>query len=517
MTEQEANQPDGPQDGRDNPDQSEAGPADDRLDWLDGSFSSPPVEELPTLHWPSGATAEEKDRDAHETPPGAQRIKEQPAAPPRNVADAMAWLEQMARGQSAPIDEMPTLVTPPDDQRSDPSEVNAEDAIPDEQAHPESDSDPMAWLEQLAVGQVSPLEELPSVADRLLASEIVSQMDDGSDAGIARVYSAVHGPEQVAQAMSYLEQLAEAQGVEWSTVPLDLGGPVGSLEEALAVIDRIALLAAASATVEVPAQPQDRSPLADQPTLVSRDRPEEVQVLHASDPGSQSQATAPREMDHRAVALDQVEDAWDDLSARMPDDPQEALEWLATVAEEELSSGIVMIEADTLPPTPVAGEPEEQEAPPAEGPDAAETDMADFALDEMPDDPDEAMAWMRRLAASQPQQVIPPVRQRTDQSPAAAPLVEDEDVLDERPALPEHTLRTARNAVRKGDVATVTALYKALLDSGADAALLIPDLESAVERVGLDARLLRLLGDAYSQAGQLDKAVEVYRRGFDQL
>jgi hypothetical protein len=108
--------------------------------------------------------------------------------------------------------------------------------------------------------------------------------------------------------------------------------------------------------------------------------------------------------------------------------------------------------------------------------------------------------------------------------PAAPPEVELEppvtivadESVPEVPAPMLHPLLTARKALRKGDLPTTVALYKALLQQSDDLALLIPDLEEAVDIFGPDARLIPLLGDAYAQTGQLQKAVETYRRGFDQ-
>lgn len=495
---------------------------DANLTWLDGSLLPTPVEELPTLHWPESDAADKPESD---TPPGAQEKPKASSGPLRDIDDAMAWLEEMARGRSEPIDEMPTLVTSFQQGEEESAKRDLPPA-PDSAARPEVDSDPMAWLEQLAVGQVSPLEELPSVADRLLASEIVSQMDDGQELSARRVYSAVHGPEQVEEALSYLEQLAAAQGVRWSNVPLDLSMPVGSLEEALAVIDRIAVLSASSATVEVPSRPETAVPSAEQPTRIHVE-PEPPQPKEASTPVKPAGAAAsPRPIpENKGVDLDEVEEAWDDLSARMPEDPQEALEWLTTVAEEELSSGFIVIEEDTLPPLIAEQAPQAvpEQAPQAN---ADANNSVDFALDEMPDDPDEAMAWMRRFAASQPQ----PSRARTVEAEPDEEWSEPElgpYAVDPAPAAPLtepevpppliHPLLSARKALRKGDVGTIVVLYGALVERSDDTAVLIPDLEQALAEAGPDPRLIRVLGDAYAKNGQLEKALETYRQGFDQL
>jgi tetratricopeptide (TPR) repeat protein len=541
MDEQEINRPDeqapDSQDEMNTPPGAyRAGDSGAHLDWIEESLLRTPVEELPTLHWPENEAIDSAAKQSDEDAVAAGGGKVRGAGSLRDVADAMAWLEEMAQGRGAPIDAMPTLVTSLPNEEP-PTPAPASKPSPVAKTPPgETDSDPMAWLEQLAVGQVSPLEELPSVADRLLASEIVSQLDEMQGQKGGRVYSAVHGPEQVEQALTYLEQLAAAQGVDWSNVPLDLSQPVGSLEEALAVIDRIAMLAASSAKVDVPSRAElPPKVLAEQATQVSLDVLEREELEAEMLTQEEIEVAPPTvqftdaQRGKTAVALDEVEEAWDDLSARMPDDPQEALRWLTTIAEEELSSGVMIVEEDTLPPQEVQekqASAQEQRAGPAAGktpePVVDETSGVDFALDEMPDDPDEAMAWMRRLAASQPQQIIP--RAGAVLEPAAPPEVELEppvtivadESVPEVPAPMLHPLLTARKALRKGDLPTTVALYKALLQQSDDLALLIPDLEEAVDIFGPDARLIPLLGDAYAQTGQLQKAVETYRRGFDQ-
>ena len=541
MDEQEINRPDeqapDDSDAMDTPPGAyRAGDSDEHLDWFDEPLLRTPVEELPTLHWPeneaTGSVSKQSDADAA----GVEGEKVRGASSLRDVNDAMAWLEEMAQGHGAPIDAMPTLVTSLANDEP-PTPVPSPKPSPPEKTPPtETDSDPMAWLEQLAVGQVSPLEELPSVADRLLASEIVSQLDGTQGQKRGKVYSAVHGPEQVEQALSYLEQLAAAQGVDLSNVPLDLSQPVGSLEEALAVIDRIAVLAASSAKVDVPSRPESPpSNLAEQPTQISIDVPEqeelEASLLVHEEAEIAAALVYPADVrgEKSAVALDEVEEAWDDLSARMPDDPQEALKWLSTIAEEELSSGVMIVEADTLPPqemeqdkTSAHDRRAEPSGDPTVDPVLDQTGGVDFALDEMPDDPDEAMAWMRRLAASQPQQIVP--RSGVIQESVAPPEVELEspatieaaESVPEVPAPMLHPLLTARKALRRGDLPTTAALYKALLQQSDDPGVLIPDLEEAVDTFGPDARLIPMLGEAYAQTGQLQKAVETYRRGFDQ-
>jgi hypothetical protein len=160
--------------------------------------------------------------------------------------------------------------------------------------------------------------------------------------------------------------------------------------------------------------------------------------------------TEPDELLAAVATLDEAEIA--ELTADMPDDPDEALNWLMSLAdelEEQEPAGSVEAEARIQPQQPQrtlvfeTAEPPVVEAPTS---DHSQLEIAialpaTEELPEMPDDPDEAIAWIERLAALEsegkgtttlspvpPLEVAEEVQLATDSSATAAHSVVDEPV-----------------------------------------------------------------------------------------
>lgn len=457
-----------------------------------GSGFAPPPEEMPTMQW-SDVYAElaeyenrgnESDESNQDTAASASEPQQSgQTGPLEGLEDAMSWLEQLAVGQGMPIDEMPTLVTEqtvaeiqPSDEDAGAEKLSNDDDVA---LTLELDSDPMAWLEQLAVDQSSPLEELPSVADRLLASEIISQTDIPPN-------STINDPYDVNQALTYLEQLAGVQGVDLSHISFDSEQPVDSLASALAIIDGLALagLAANSGTSENEKEiaEKDMTPVA----------------IEDNEPLEQSKP-----------------EQFSDLSTDMPDDPQEALDWLSNLGEEtEDSSMEVTQEADTVGPRLETHDPglAKIDSDPA-APEHPEEDLqidAD-ALEEMPEDPDEAVAWMEDLAIRGPQKATAETGEPVSRNePASSSASGSSSARSE-------SLLAAQAALDSDDLDQAISIYQTVLDEGNAPDELVGALENAVEVQENSPGLLRLLGDAYMQNGEVDKAISTYRKGFDHL
>jgi len=444
------------------------GRSGDALAWLEGPASSAPIEEMPTLQWPD-VEAEDDAADGKQVVPGSpqsagdvEATDGEPAQPPDDLEDAMLWLENLAKEQGTPIDEMPTLVSGGEREQDLPAstaDVQNLEQIGETTPSPILDSDPMAWLEQLAIDQSSPLEELPSVADRLLASEIVSQINKGSDEG-ATLEPLASQPVELDDALKYLENQAKAQGISLDEVSFSQAELVESLDEDLNVLDQMVI-----------------APIATTAVMGETDPP----------------------------AVKNENGEWDDLSAQIPEDPDEALAWLGELAGEEdpsdsgtdrfvLAKGAAAVAVAKLVQS-------EDEA------------VDEEILEGMPDDPDEAMAWMEGLArqnedAPADQKISGATDERerpTDEFPQDVDLVENEDILQ------------ARAALSSGDVRAATEQYRKLLDGGQGGPALINELENAVADQPEELELVQLLGDAYMQDGQLQKALRIYRKGFDHL
>ena len=444
------------------------GRSGDALAWLEGPAFSAPIEEMPTLQWPD-VEAEADDADGKQVVPDStqsagevEATDGEPVQPPDDLEDAMLWLENLAKEQGTPIDEMPTLVRSGEREPDLPASGSAGQSLEqlgETTPPPMLDSDPMAWLEQLAIDQSSPLEELPSVADRLLASEIVSQFDAGVDEE-SPLEPLASQPVELDDALKYLENQAEAQGISLDEVSFDQAELVEPLDEDLNALDQMVI-----------------APIAATAMMGETDPP----------------------------AVENENGDWDDLSAQIPEDPDEALAWLGELAGEEgpsdsgtdrsvLAKGAAAVAVAEL----VQSDDQALDAEILEG---------------MPDDPDEAMAWMEGLAgqnedapADQMISGVPDERERpTDEFPEDAGLAENEDILQ------------ARAALSTGDVGAATEQYRKLLDGGQGGPVLINELETAVAGQPEELELVQLLGDAYMQDGQLQKALKIYRKGFDHL
>jgi Flp pilus assembly protein TadD len=127
----------------------------------------------------------------------------------------------------------------------------------------------------------------------------------------------------------------------------------------------------------------------------------------------------------------------------------------------------------------------------------------------MPDDPDEAMLWMAGLAAEG-------VEQQAEKR-AVAPDTAVEEPAPATGQAPEETagetVIEARHALAAGNVAAAVKIYRQHLDRGPGDLALLEELENAVAGTPDEPELLTLLGDAYMQNGQVQQALEAYRKG----
>lgn len=458
----------------------------DVLAWIEGPAFNAPIEEMPTLHWPEGQPDEEAE-DAEPKEFDTDRVASSPTGSERkddesqdDLEDAMIWLEQLAAGQGTPIDEMPTLISGGEYDEIITDELTIDFGIT-ENIGPTTgmsvdDSDPMAWLEQLAVDQDSPLEELPSVADRLLASEIISQ-NDVESALTPSVSKSIPLAINVEEALSYLEQLASSDGIALDDVDIDQVVPVDLAEDNLNVIDQMVEVAPA------------------------------VLVLNEETDDQTEQS---------------VKSGWDELSEQIPDDPDEALAWLSGLSDDEpvTEAGSDFAEGAAL------GSAEEEHQ-------YLETALDIGTLAEMPDDPDEAMVWMQGLAEQQNEATVLANSHDSDDSsgenkgasPDVSELVQSapepvggvEAQKSKVDVLNNEKLERARTAQSMGDLDQATEIYYEMVESGTGGAKLLEELERAVNQQPNSPELVKLLGDAYMQNGQMQKALSTYRKGFDHM
>lgn len=162
-----------------------------RLDWLAKMTQRESVEELPTLEWrrigePMQSALLPPTRGTIDDRPGADQAAatiepafelEADPVKPQTPEDALAWLGQDShQAETADITDSP----PPDESEGADSELSVAAPEPDDKTPSADDLDAaMAWIEELAASQDAPIEDIPSVVDRALASKLL--METGID------------------------------------------------------------------------------------------------------------------------------------------------------------------------------------------------------------------------------------------------------------------------------------------------------------------------------------------------
>lgn len=346
---------------------------DSELDWLDSDAPPAKVEESPVEELPSEKEPVEEDGDTVDTP--------------GDLDDAMSWLEDLAAEQEKPIEPLPTVaeVLDSDDAWTDLDEdeelgdLSLTDLLNEEDASDEADSlvfeeetavstdddavddamaeidDAMAWLDDLdaqadALADEQSLfdEEQPTVVERAPTTVVTGSTDDAADEPIEMdSVGADDVPEDIDDAMAWLEQLAAKQGAPIEELP--------SISEADTVVND------SSADEEHATHPE---PQTDEELMAALDWLEETAV-------SQSEAE------------DEVTTTPKTTTAELPD----TLDWLAEVARQPA----VAEESDP----PLVEESLAEEA--IDDSDGFDEDLDEPSLSDyfdMPDDPDEAMAWL---------------------------------------------------------------------------------------------------------------------------
>lgn len=119
------------------------------------------------------------------------------------------------------------------------------------------------------------------------------------------------------------------------------------------------------------------------------------------------------------------------------------------------------------------------------------------------------LRWLERLQAV-------PIAE-TMAGPLLGILAEYEARLKEQPRDHETRLAMARLLFNLGDTARALREYQRLLRVASMRDAVIADLEQAVQLRPNESRLWQVLGDAYQEAGKLQKALEAYRRALAAL
>ncbi len=304
-------------------------------------------------------------------------------------------------------------------------------------------------------------------------------------------------PEDPDEVMAWLERLAARQGA-----PLDELPTVDEVSDEVETPDWLAAdLAAAEAEAEAEGSSDD---------LTAEPAPSaEADVLDEAPPVAAAEETAPEE----PATAEETE--W--LSE------EASLEWLDAVTSDEPGEGLSWLEETAAAATvPQESDPEQLGFPPLdEDSESLMPDWLTFDEEAWQEEESDIASWL--VAEEEMSQVsletgaplpssAPPDLEPTAPPEAALPAQRLPAAAD----MDARQLESARAALDGGDLAGALNRYQSLLERGAGLNVLIGDLELAA-RAGADPTLCRVLGDAYMQNGQLERALEIYRRGLDLL
>lgn len=502
-----------------------------RLDWLAKMAQRESIEELPTLEWrrlpeplQSSLVAEDSalmqemrveetlaaaddqltidqqvDTAAEETVSQAESTAPEPPEP----ADAQQAVEDTTlavefEALAPPAEDVPPITTLADEDLVESITLN-----PDEELPPLDDLDAaMAWIEELAASQQAPIEDIPSVGDRALASKLMMEaglpplvlpLDElGSDSALLESLTPTHPfieEEDFADTVVLVETMAADQGIVMEMpeeTPL-LAEDVAAAEDQASIDERgmDAGLPAAGEDFSVAAPADELSfdeamAFLDELAVVKLHEGGEVEIEPlASEPSAVLTGVAVVEViDEFSTAeeegLASADAPWAD-SAIIPPAEDEAAgedEWIASVVEDttvpetveeaalnsqtmdapELETTLSALDEWALPPGQTLSgiaaalatarvaptrdlssaltwlEARLEAAPAAPAHDLDEADL----IARMPEDPDEVLAWLERIAGEEPDVTTTGGQtQQTGLAPAALSSVQAEVEIGE--------------------------------------------------------------------------------------
>ncbi|NWF71141.1 MAG: hypothetical protein HXY40_18820, partial [Chloroflexi bacterium] len=492
-----------------------------------------------------------------------------PAAPPVGD-DPMAWLENLARTQGAKTEELITTPTAPKPAREESVTVPAE---PIDAGFSVSD-DPAAWLDQLATskGASGPLPPLPSTpkvevgdADVIKAltqgkdvepTEIADFFNQMMDRAAARtdVSDYIEEPEEAAvdvdapavqgEIPDWLlesvgtpppavetppaaqaavpdmpdwlkEEAQEAEQENIFAVPAPSVPELPTVRPAAPVPPRV---------VETPATPQQARP----DFLDTNDQwieafEQEYQEKYGSTPVAADLIITPEPAAPQIVPPAMMPPAASDLPEEEELTPGEIVplpDWLNAAASAAPAEAF---DTAAMPDWLAAAEAEQA---------ATATDLPDW-LKEAAVEPSNVPSWLietmpEEEAAAPVEAAVPPAPVPVAVVvPAPAPVVTPppapKPVPPPAPVRPPVTgdvaglLAAARQKVSAGDIENGLLDYEGVVRSGAALNMVIDDVRSIISVQRENPAALRVLGDALMRSGQLQEALDTYRKALNLL
>lgn len=499
-----------------------------------------------------------------------------PEEGPIDSEEAMAWLEQLAQEHDSVEDETSDeveAIETTDIAVESPSEMLVED---DEEVNglasevPEDPDEAMAWLDQLAAEQGAPDDELWSfeVEDEGETEEQISPPEvDGELQTALAAISDVSLPSDHDEALSWLEELALGARLEpdldsamddiFAALPDELEGerevykaeiaddseatePAMDMDEL-----QLAAMIAAAEILDLETEDEDESTgeisaemSASEEALLDELIGElEIDAVDETLPGtmiSEAYVEDGEIEESGAIAIDETlpgtlmsevelidEDDADDIGHDALDEKIAG----TLVAAAALADELERADYEATPGDPMQvdevvelAETEADDGSEAEGEDLDWLDTLDEAnvtgwlmaeqalLAEEKDSRDDYAQPTFDVSAE-------PVTESREETTAPEQILSAYQFDDH--GIPD--LASAQSALNRGQLPEAHDAYSALIDSGESLPYIITDLEMVAEITESQPDFMKLLGDAYSRNGQLQKAIEIYRLALDNL
>lgn len=281
----------------------------------------------------------------------------------------------------------------------------------------------MAWLEELAANQNTPIEDLPSVADRALASKLMAEASQVSaKQPVVEVPSPTPGASVVEEtpSKSAKKSRKKAAAVAATAAAVAVAGDEGPPSAPEAAVEPVAepaikppIVASEQAAAEPPstvAPPVVAPAVAAMVAAAAAPEPPAVPEPAVAPPADRGLAvfdlgSALGVLDRIAIqkadVLGEIEaklEAEGPLALATPYSLDSTLDWLLPPSPPAAVAAPVMA---TVATADIATEAEAVAVAPAREP------LAEMGLvDEMPDDPDAALDWMRQFADDEPVETV---------------------------------------------------------------------------------------------------------------
>ncbi|MFZ0545164.1 MAG: tetratricopeptide repeat protein [Candidatus Promineifilaceae bacterium] len=475
---------------------------------------------------------------------------------PDDPDEAMAWLERLAAQQGTPLEELPTMTqySEAESETESVEELDFSDMptmmdLPEsadfeeemessEFEVPDDPDEAMAWLERLAAQQGAPFEELPSI-------EVVDEMPTPVTGIVMESEESEVEAFEPVEAESLDFEPAEDESFDFE--PVETESPDFDLEEvepeaesepeddpelemALAELSDIdmpgdddeamAWLAAITfgdttaeaeeipdisfeeeipeTVVGVTAEVEVPEPVAVEET------PEEMSVAEFAEEETEAEEPEPDYEEPAEVSL------FDDLESEA-DGFLDLEDDLTPEAEQELADEEL---ASALPDWLQFGQLEDGSLEELGWLDSIGESDADSWLEA-----EEEITQLDQPVPAEVRELEPTAFLESDSW--EEPEVTSEEAVDVEQfasgLVDQSRLDSARSSLESGDYSSAVDQYNSLIQSGEGLPLVIADLESAAASNTNLAPLHRLLGDAYMQNGQLQKAIDTYRKALDNL